>query len=192
MCVRYSHVHNYHKFTGSALAFRREETWITRSRVRFHDTSLRNEWVVNAYLVWARWGRPGCSPRGTRRWRRGTTRVRSSWIEAIAEQHRHVPFNRLADPCTTLTFTRTCTVVARGRERDSRDVLFIAHTTNAEKKKKMEERWHGFTFEKWTKHAFPLFLSCTRRGAPRGRLGFADFSDRLASSELLVFLPRVS
>lgn len=82
-------------------------------------------------------------------------------------------------------------VVARSRAWIARR-LFIAHTTNAEGNKKTKERGHGFSFEKWPKHAFPLFLSCTRRCAPRGRLGFADFSDRLASSELLVFLPRVS
>lgn len=94
--------------------------------------------------------------------------------------------NCATDPCTTLTFTRV-----RGC------CLFIAHTRQTQKKKRKETKGKErkgtrLLVRKVNEHAFPLFLSCTRRGAPHGRLGFADFSDRLASSELLVFLPRVS
>lgn len=61
-----------------------------------------------------------------------------------------------------------------------------------EGKRERKEEGKGPRYPGSKSERTPLLLSCTRRGAPRERLGFADFSDRLASSELLVFLPRVS
>lgn len=139
-----SQLSSTHKFTESVLAFRREETWITRSRVRFHETSLRDEWVVK----FRRKRVPGMGA------------LRKAWLlatrnETMTKRHHAstIILNRsdrwtapstrsVQSACRSVHHVdvHACTVVARGRERDSRDVLFIAHTTNAEKKKKTEER----------------------------------------------------